>query len=136
MENLNDRYVIIQNIGEYVAGGRVDIHDSVVQRSNLGKSEDPQIESFDPLRKEDSIQFYESILRQAWEDGSISESEYRMLKSMRDSERITFSEHKEIERKIVDESGHTPMRCHQCGGIGEFNLNTRSYYCPRCRHEI
>jgi hypothetical protein len=132
----NDRYVIIQNIGEYVAGGKVDIQDSVVQRSNLGRSDDPQVESFDPLKKQDSLHFYESILRQAWEDGNISESEFRMLKSMRGSERISFQEHKEIEQKIVDEKGVTPMRCPQCGNIGEFKIDTRTYYCPRCKQDI
>ena len=114
----------------------MDIQDSVVQRSNLGKSDDPGIESFDPLKKQDSLHFYESILRQAWEDGNISESEFRMLKSMRTSERISSQEHKEIEQKIVDEKGVTPMRCHQCGSIGEFNMDTRSYYCPHCKEDI
>ena len=151
-KDTDQRYVIVQNIGEYVSGSKLNIHDSVVQRTSLGSTgsgegtrrniltgveekEEP-IPDIDPLSKYEARKFYESILKKAWEDGYINESEFRMLKAIRESENITLDGHREIEKKIVEEKGVTPMRCPECGGIGEYVVEKRGYHCPRCGHDI
>lgn len=152
-EDREERYVIVQNIGEYVSGSKLNIHDSVVQRTSLGSTgsreeelvgeimpgaeeEEYPIPDFDSRSDYETRTFYESILKKAWEDGYVNESEFRMLKAIRNSERITLDEHREIEKDIVEEKGATPMRCPECGGIGEYVVEKRGYYCPKCRHDI
>jgi len=129
--------VVIQNIGEYISGSKVDIHDSVVQRSSLGsKKEEETMPDLDPLSQYETEKFYESILQKAWEDGYVNESEFRMLKNIRRSERITLDDHREIEKKIVERKGLTPMRCPECGSIGEYVVEKKGYYCPKCESDI
>lgn len=136
-----------------MSGSKLNIHDSVVQRTSLGSTgsreeelvgeivpgaeeEEYPIPDFDSRSDYETRTFYESILKKAWEDGYVNESEFRMLKAIRNSERITLDEHREIEKDIVEEKGATPMRCPECGGIGEYVVEKRGYYCPKCRHDI
>ena len=127
----SNRYSVVQEIGEYVSGTKDELNERIIRPSPVGKvDKKPYYEQ--GFTDYQALSFYEEILRKAWEDGYIDEAESRMLKTLRESERISLEEHKRIEKKIVEERGITPMRCPQCGKIGDYVPEKDAYYCSDC----
>jgi len=92
--------VIVQNIGEYIAGSKVDITDSVVLRSQLGNESPPDADSFDRMMV---LEAYRKLLREVLEDGQLSIQELEFLKNVREKKSISMDEHRRIEEEVLRE---------------------------------
>ncbi len=122
--------IIIQNIGEYIAGGKVDIRDSVVQRSQIGGMKGREI---DFSNKNKALKEYRKLLITVWEDGVISDYEYGLLKSMRKHEEITMEDHIRIEKEVLEEiKKKEKYTCEKCGGELEYIDDYERWYCWNC----
>ena len=137
-------HVVVQNIGEYVAGGKVDIKDSVIQRSQLGNlnAEDEVIvgrtEGEIKLSdKEKVLEEYRLLLETVWEDGIVTEDEFEFLQRIRKHEDITMSEHLKVEKAVkqkVEKTGGGPGNpCPDCGNVLQYVGEYDNWYCWTCK---
>jgi len=107
--------VIIQNIGQFVAGDNISIRDSVIQRSSVGSgSVTPnELSSKD---KTEVLEQYKSILHHVYGDGYVDRSEYKLLKMLREREDITGEDHALVEWEVLSEREDMGK---DDGGMGE-----------------
>ena len=89
-----------------------------------------------PLSDYEARKFYKSILQKAWEDAYINETEYRMLKNIRESANISLEEHKKLEEEVLQGREIKPIRCPECGKIGEYSVEKEGYFCPDCQRDL
>lgn len=94
---------IIQNIGEYIAGSKTKISDSVIQRSEIGSSATPRVSELANANKEKIMDEYRIILTQVWSDGTISEGEKAILDHIRWRDDINEDDHRKVENEILRE---------------------------------
>jgi len=94
---------IIQNIGEYIAGSKTKISDSVIQRSEIGTSDTPRVSELANANKDKIMDEYRIILTQAWSDGTISEGEKAILDHIRWRDDINEDDHRKVENEILRE---------------------------------
>lgn len=94
--------VIIQHIGQYIAGDKISIEDSVIQRSSVGGGgvTPNELERND---KTEVLEQYKSILHHVYGDGYVDSSEYELLKMLREREDITREDHERIEWEVLSE---------------------------------
>lgn len=95
--------VIIQNIGEYIAGSKTSISDSVIQRSNIGVPRPPKISELSRAGKNKVLGEYKIILKHAWSDGNISKGEKAILDHIRWRDEINAEDHRRVENEILKE---------------------------------
>ena len=95
--------VIIQNIGEYIAGSKTKISDSVIQRSEIGTSRTPGVSELANANKDAVLNEYKIILTHVWSDGKISEGEKAILDHIRWRDEINEEDHRKVENEILRE---------------------------------
>ncbi len=104
--------VIIQNIGQYIAGNKTTIVDSVIQRSSFdgAPSNVPhpgrattRARTLDQQSKRQLLRQYEMVLRNVWNKGYLTETEQELLREMRLRDNITIDDHRRIERGLLKE---------------------------------
>ena len=95
--------IIIQNIGEYIAGSKTSISDSVIQRSNIGVPRPPRVSELSRTGKKKVLEEYKAILKHAWSDGNISKGEKAILDHIRWRDEITAEDHRRVENEILKE---------------------------------
>jgi len=140
-QEIHHHHVVVQNIGEYVAGGRVDIRESVVQRSQLGNTtggDHPHDPSFDPDVNMPSrprfLEEYRKLLESVWGDGIVTDQEFEFLQRIRKHERITMSEHLQVEMEVREKMmGSTESYpCPACGSSLQYAEEYDNWYCWDC----
>lgn len=149
--HVHHHHVVVQNIGEYIAGGKVDIRDSVVNRSQmgnttnggLGKPHNPQFNAeVDMSDRTTVLDEYRKLLESVWEDGIVSDEEFAFLQRIRKHEGITMTEHLEVEMEIRNtflnaettdqHSEEDTYPCPSCGNILEYSDEYDNWYCWTC----
>lgn len=139
----DNKPVIIQTIGKYVAGDEIEISDSVVQRSRIGGSypRDDEIEfedkDFELNNNIMILKEYKKLLENIWEDGEITDYEYKILKLMRKHENISISDHMKIEREVLQEKNESKKRiCPECKNYLSYIESYDEWYCYNCEEYI
>jgi hypothetical protein len=123
--------VIIQNIGEYIAGGKVDIQDSVVQRSEIGTSTNAGI---NVGNRQQALKEFEHLLETVWEDGHVSQDEYRLLKIVRESKSISPADYKRIEERVKSRmAAKNVQACPDCSSELQYVKDYEAWYCWECK---
>ncbi len=122
IKNYIEEATVIQHIGEYVAGSKTTIRDSVVQRSQIGSgapapppppgqlgSSAGEVTIQDSVVQRSQIgggvspaalDRYREALQRAWKDGQVDDDERFFLESMRETYGISDEMHLELEREI------------------------------------
>jgi hypothetical protein len=137
-------HVVVQNIGEYIAGGKLDIKDCVVQRSRLGNTQEgglgqPGIKTTDKgedaSKRKCSFDEYKKLLDSVWKDGIVTDQEFEFLQRIRKFEGITLTEHLQAEMDIKQELAANTMEapCPACGKQLQFVPEYNSWYCWGCK---
>ncbi len=95
--------VVIQHIGEYVAGSKVEIRDSIIQRSSIGDTSGGDVSL--PGDRASLLEEYRNILRTVWADGKLSPTELRFIEELREQKSISPEEHRVLEAEVLEEKG-------------------------------
>ncbi len=135
-EEVHYHQVVVQNIGEYVAGGKVDLQDCVVNRSDIGNvSRSPSAEVQDMKDRSAVLVEYRKLLESAWEDGVVTDEEFEFLQRVRKTEGITLAEHLKAEeevkaRMVSKQSSEYP--CPDCNSALQYVEEYEKWYCWKC----
>ena len=125
------RTVIIQNIGEYVAGGEVNLQDCVVNRSQIGRMAGPAVEM---TNRRKVMAEYRRLLEAVWADGVVTDEEFEFLARVRTTESIGLADHHRIEQEVIKgmQTRTQVYPCPACGYQLEYIKDYADWYCWKC----
>jgi len=105
-----DLRILYDPILMYPSGGLSSMGDEDMEFEGTMDVEDGAEEEmdWDDLPMFDAAEVYRSLLLKAWEDDVMTEDEYRLLRSIRLSLRITAEEHRILEEEVVENKGEVP----------------------------
>ena len=124
---------VVQNIGEFVSGDKVDIRDSVISHSKIGSAAHQDV---DPENREEVLEEYRRLLEEVWKDGKLSEEEFEFLQKIRKHENISMSDHMRIEREVRERMKKASYPCPKCKHPLDYSMSRNSWNCEECGNTI
>lgn len=94
---------LIRNLGEYIAGSRIDIDDITGRQTNVAGEIMRDSSILDNESKEEILAEYKEIVKKVWSDGQLTEGEKAVLDHLRSRDEITMDDHRKIENEVLSD---------------------------------